>query len=398
MLSGERLSVIRILLAGLCALAASQPGNAQEWLIDGSFKIQPEYDDNLRLLPGVKDGTFGLTGGLDIKAKKDTGATQIDLRGVAEGTAYSNTDIPNDGLALVDLGYRHGLSERSEIGLDGSFLSDSSLENQLDDPADIDQGLSSYNIRRNKLDLAPSWTYALTERSGLDLAYEFIGVAYGDNKERADLENYLYNSAVGRLFYRWTERTTVSGIPQVFGYTSSDSENHFTGGSLSIGLEHRFSETLSAALAFGGYNTDFDIDDQTSSASGGLFSASLIKRGERTRVRGLVSRTLRPSGSGQMREADQVLLGVKRSITPQVDFSFRARYLKTRNIGVGNSNERQYVLVEPGITWHLNERLDLAATYRYRSKEDQGIGETTAESNQGVVSLIYNWPSAPDVR
>ena len=396
------LSPARPLLAGLCLLVIAQPGHGQQWLIDGSFKTQTIYDDNLRLSPSVKDDTFGLTGGIDVKAEKDTGATQIELRGRAEGTLYSksDSDVPDDGFVLLGIGYRHGITERSEIGLDGGFINDSTLENTADvtdDPGDIDPGITSFRVRRNKLNLAPMWTYALTERFSLDLGYDFIGVEYGSDKDKADLEDYRYQSGAGGLFYRLTETTTLSATLQAFGYSAQDSDTDYTGGSLSAGVEHRFSKTLWGDLTFGAYNTDFDVDSESSSKNGGLFGASLVKRDERTRVRALVSRDLRPSGSGQMRQADQILLAVKREITPRVDFSFRTRFLKTENIGIGSSNEREYVLIEPGVIWHLSERFDLAATYRYRSKDDRAIGDT-AESNRVFLSLVYDWAGGSDFR
>ncbi len=379
----------RAILMGLCLLGLVQPCHGQPWLIDATFKIQPEYNDNPQLLPGVKDDTFGLTGGIDMEARQDTGATKMTLRGRAEGTLYANSDIPDDGLGLLALAYQHA-TERHKIGLDGSFLIDNSLENEIDDPGDIDQGITSFQVRRYKLDLAPVWTYALTERSGVELGYDFIGVEYGANKDEAELENYLYQSGAGKLFYQWTESTTVSGIPQVFNYDSSDSDTHYTGGSLSLSVEHLFSKTLSGELAVGGYWTDFDSGREKSSASGELFSLGLLQRGEQTRLRALVSRSLRPSGSGQMREADQVLLTVNRDLSSRMSLSFRARYNQTRNIGIGNANEFDFLLIEPGINWRLSERTDLAFTYRYLFKDEKDIGET-ADSNEALVSFIYHW-------
>jgi hypothetical protein len=224
----------------------------------------------------------------------------------------------------------------------------------------------------------------------VELGYDFIGVEYGANKDEAELENYLYQSGAGKLFYQWTESTTVSGIPQVFNYDSSDSDTHYTGGSLSLSVEHLFSKTLSGELAVGGYWTDFDSGREKSSASGELFSLGLLQRGEQTRLRALVSRSLRPSGSGQMREADQVLLTVNRDLSSRMSLSFRARYNQTRNIGIGNANEFDFLLIEPGINWRLSERTDLAFTYRYLFKDEEDVGET-ADSNEALVSFIYHW-------
>ena len=388
------------LLTALCLLAVSTHGYAQQWFVNSSAKIQPEYEDNVRLRPDGNDSTFGLTGGVTVEAQKASEVMEIAIQGLLEGTTYSESDVPDDGFASLGLDYSLKATERSEIDLDASFVNDSTLRtvtNEIIDPGDIDPGISSFRVRRNKLDISPAWTYALTERSGVELGYDFRGVDYGNKKGRAGLEDYLYHNGLGRVFYRLTENTTVSGTLEGFHYSSSDSDGESDGVLLLAGIEHRFSETLFGDLAGGGYTTDVDVDSVQDSESGALFSASLVKRLERTRLRALVSRDLLPSGSGQVREADQLVFSVKYEVTPRLDFSFRTRFLKTENIGTANSNKREFILAEPSLVWQLSERLDLLAVYRYRYRDDKTIGDT-ADSNRVFVSLVYKWPGGPDTR
>lgn len=387
-------------LAALGLLAVSTHGYAQEWLYHAAAKFQPVYNDNPTMLQGAKNNTFALTGGVDVAAQKASEATEVNLRGILEGTAYLSYDysIPDDWFTALALGTRHKATERSQLTLDALYVNDTTQENVtavVDNPIDIDQGISTFNVRRNWLDVAPAWNYALTERSGLDLRYDFLGVTYGSNKEEADLENFLYNNAAARVYYRLRENTTVSGSLQGFNYSSYDSDSTFNGGSLLAGIEHRFSKTLFAELAAGGYATHFDIVGTEESAQGGQFSARLVNRSERTQWRAQVSRNLLPSGSGQMREADQVLLAASYSITPQLAVSLRTRFLQTTNIGVGNPNKKDYIFVEPNITWQLSERLDLRAGYVYRYQDYQSANDI-ADSNEVFIALIYNWPGGLD--
>jgi hypothetical protein len=387
------------LLLGLSLGVLCQHAQAQEWRLDRSVWLETEYADNLRLLPGVKDDTFGLTGGFDFQAAKATEVREIDLRALASGTLYNNSDIPNDGLALLGLGYSQQVSERSTLGVDGSYVNDSTLDNIADqtfDPGDIDPAISSIRVRRNVLDVAPSWTYDLTERSGLGLDYALRAVEYGSGKEAADLDNYTYQNASGRWFFRLSEKTTFIGTVQPFQYSSPDADAEYTGGTLRAGIEHRFSKSVFGDFSAGAYTTDFDVSGDDDRENGGVFSASLVKRGERGRLRALISRDLLPSGSGNMREADQILFVARRSVSPRIDLSLRSRFLRTKNVGVGGENQREYVLVEPTVAWRLSERLDLLASYRYRSKDD-GAGDT-AYGNRMALSLKYNWPSGPDLR
>ena len=388
------------LLSGLGFAALSPPASAEEWRFDRSAWLRTEYSDNIRLLPGVKNDTFGLTGGFDLQATKATEIREIDLRALASGTLYNNSDIPDDGLVSLGLGYRGDVSERSSLGLDASFVNDSTLDNIADqtfDPGDIDPGITSIRVRRNSLDIAPSWTYDLTERSGFGLGYDLAVVEYGSGKEAAGLDNYTYQAVSGEWFFRPTERTTLNAEVQPFDYSSPDADSEYRGGMLRAGMEHRFSETLFGDFSVGAYTTSFEVGANDERESGGVFSASLVKRDDKGgRLRALIGRDLLPSGSGNMREADQVLLAARRSLSARLDIGLLSRFLRTRNIGVGATNERQYVLVEPTFAWRLSERLDLLASYRYRSKDDGA--DDKAYGNRVSLSLTYNWPGGPDLR
>lgn len=387
------------LLSGLALAILCHPVQAEQWLLDRSVWLQTEYSDNIRLLPGVKDDTFGLTGGFDFQATKASEVRELDLRALASGTLYNNSEIPNDGFVLLGLGYSKQTSERSTLGVEANYVNDSTLDNIADqtfDPGDIDSGITSLRVRRNRFDIAPSWTYDLTERSGFELGYDLLAVDYGSGKEEADLDNYTYQTGSVRWFSRLTETTTLNATVQPFYYSSPDADADFNGGTLRAGLEHRFSKSLFGDFNVGGYTTDFDVGGDSERDSGAVFNASLVNRSERSRLRALIGRDLLPSGSGQMREADQILLSAKRSLTQRLDFGLRSRFLRTKNVGVGSANERRYVLVEPTFAWRLNERLDLLASYRYRSKDD-GSGDT-AYGNRVSLSLTYNWPSGPELR
>lgn len=393
--SGVTVAVAMASVIGLGSSSAS----AQEWRLDRSAWIAPEYSENLRLLPGVTDATFGLAGGIDFRAEKATGAAETELRALASGTLYENNNIPDDGLILLGAGYTAASSERSTLGVTASYVNDSTLDNiadKTDDPGDIDPGITAERVRRNRLELSPSWVYALTERSDVNLRYDFTGVEYGSGRQDADLDNYLYTSLVGQYLYRLTERTTLNAIAQPFLYSSPDADSDYHGGMLTTGLEHRFSRVLFGELSAGAYTTDFDVGDQSARQSGGLFSASLLLRGERTRLRALISRDLLPSGSGEMREADQILLATTHSLTPRLDIGLRARVLKTQDVGVDASEDRDYLLIEPNVSWQLSERFDLRATYRYRSR-DEGTGDR-AYGNLVSLALTYRWPSGPALR
>ena len=388
-----------MLLWGSALAVLCYPVYAEQWFLDRSVWLQTDYSDNIRLLPGVKDDTFGLTAGFDFKATKATEVREIDLRALASGTLYNNSDIPDDGLVLLGLGYSQQVSERSTLGVEGRYVNDSTLDNVADqtfDPGDIDPGITSIRVRRNLIDIAPSWTFDLTERSGFELGYDLLAASYGSGKEEADLDDYTYQTATGRWFSRLTETTTFNGTVQPFYYSSPDADADFNGGILLAGLEHRFSKSLFGGFNVGAYTTDFDVAGESERDSGTVFNASLVNRSERSRLRALIGRDLLPSGSGQMREADQILLAAKRSLSPRLDFGLRSRFLRTKNVGVGGTNEQRYVLIEPTFAWRLSERLDLLASYRYRSKDDGA--DDKAYGNRLSLSLTYNWPSGPELR
>ena len=373
---------------------------SQEWFVQPTLRLQQEYNDNIRLSPVLKDNAFGTVaaGELDIRKLTDT----MTFRAFAhlDGIAYSSTSVPNDGTALLRLFTTYDTSERSQLKFRGSFVRDSSLRSAADqfiDPGDLEPGISDIRVPRSRLALVPAWEYSLSERSGLELGYEFVGVGYyGGNKDPSGLQDYRFHRPALTYSYKIGELSTIKAFGEGLYFRSPGqvADDEYTGGALWGGIDHDFSETLRAELALGAYHTRFDRETIDGDKTGGLFDLTLTKNTELTEWSGTIQRDLLPSGVGSLRQVDQFVLGFYRNISPKLGFDFRTRYFRAEDLGVSPGNKRRYALVEPRLDWKLTERWLLTASYRYRW--DKRRDNPSADSNRVAVAISYTWPDGPE--
>ena len=403
-------------LPGLAVLLAfASPTDAAEYFVRPLISAGLDYDDNRRLDPdnpktvttqryfptllfGIRTpavNTSGIARAEIIEADDDeldrtngfmrlntVYTTPRDLWDVAvewRQDSTLNTSIVDPGEAL------------------GEPLADDSLAPDVDERPDADvRDLVRQEVQRTKVKFRPTLTHVLTPKLNLELGYRFSSTTFED-VPGTTLEDSTENTVLGEMAYQWTPIDTLIGRVDYAHFDSNASV--FDQGSVLGGLGHSFSETFNAELLLGATYTTFE--EQASAGIPGnsgddtTFAVYLtVEKELRTgSVAAFFQRDVGGGGFGFARRGTQLDVLWDTVIVPdRWFFSLAGEAFKTDSIQEANSgDDRSYVQIVPRLRWQFSRQLALDISYRYRRNDPEGGLNNTAESNAGIIALVFSF-------
>jgi hypothetical protein len=379
------------------------PAWADQWSAIPAVQFRTEYDDNRSLTTDSPVSVWAATVSpwLDLSRATPTSSTDVGARLVFN--RYSDENVRDTDVQFVTLDQRIK-TRLNRFGLDGSYKRDTVFSTiseaaetdetgGLDEAPDaVDLNLVSVEVRRNRLALQPTWTRLLTERTSLNLQYEFRNVDY--ENRGTFLVDYRDQSAAVSLAYELTERDRLElGIDGDL-YDAPDSNRESDNYGVQVNLGHAFSRTLRGMFALGARATSFEIDGERGKSRGLLFDASLIKQ-ESTAMSYRLSaqRSVLPSGVGALVQSDIIRATVTRRLSPRLSVSLRASALKSESLSVDRGPvNRFYYNIEPGFRWRVTRLWTIDGSYRHRAQKYEETDET-AVGNAVFLSVNYAWPA-----
>lgn len=397
-----------LLIIGM-AVFCSGP-DAAEWTVAGNVDQSLSYNDNVRMLPQDPEGSliYVLTPTLNFARKTEA----WDVQGSASYGLQHYTDIEE----LNNNPQNYGLNteyrtERSNTGVSASY---SILPSQ--NFAEQDTGNFSSNVNRENITVTPTYSYRFTELDSLISSASYSKSTYSgsDNNETGfnnfnDNENKSINMGWQR---QWNELFAQS--ISVF-YTNYESTGQINSSSDSYGINlssnYQFSEKWQFSGTIGGRITDTSTEtviipglltatDQNTS-EGFLTDIGVHYKGESLSSTFGLSRSLVPSGQGQLTEQTRISLDFSYQITERLSSGLMTSYQETDSVGDrsdGLGLSRTNIRVSPNVNWKLTEDWLLSASYAYRQQERPDSAAIvnsragTAESNIFMLSINYNWP------
>ncbi len=374
------------------------------WQFEPAIALRGLYDDNIRLEIDDEDKVTTATLSPTLTLARYTDLTTLngffryDLN-----ESWGDTDNWNDknnwlaGTSITTRG------ERSRLGLRTTFKQDTLLRS-LRAPVDpdeppvqvpdesVDDGSVRSNIRRNRIDVRPSFTYDLTERWQLGLGYRYQYTFYGENDTnddgRDDLFDFDKHTIKGLVSVPITEKNFIVST-LLFSRFDSDSSRTTDNFELQAGLRHEFDETTDIVLTLGGRHTELDDRNRDDTSTGWVARLAGSKTTGLTTFSGSVERKLSPSGSGDEVETDEGNFNITRQLTEFISLSLRTRIFENESIRSARSNNnRRFLLLEPSFLWTLTEAWSISAGYRYRRQKDFGEPRS-ADSNAAFLTLLY---------
>jgi len=372
----------------------STGGTAETWVYTPVVELGVNHDDNFRLTAGPHESVTGTNLRAGILLNRVSDELSFDGRAIFDFNQYDGDRIPNENNQFFNAKIAKKL-ELDTFDLFASYKRDTTLKDvepdfDLDDPTllvDPDAGITTTRIRRNTLRIGPSWKRRLDELTSLNLAYEYRSRDYKSD-QTANLNDFITHRLKGTLNRNLTERDVASFGLEYLNYDSDAVNADYDSYSATIGLDHHFSETTRGGFRVGLRRTEGDTDDDT----GVVYELHGLKKTELALYTAKLQRRLSPTGSGDLNETDQLLLKMKRSLSPTLDLNIRARYfmLDSNN----DANDRDYLEISPELSWGFEQWWSLNFSYAYR-RQEYDLGNRDADSNAVFLSVSYAKPSGP---
>ncbi|MBK1644852.1 hypothetical protein CKO25_09360 [Thiocapsa imhoffii] len=198
--------------------------------------------------------------------------------------------------------------------------------------------------------------YDLTERLTLLLGLLYTNFDSQQDPDQSD----GYGGDFG-VRYQWSERTTFRAL---VGARKVDSRTVIDG----IGINNNSTGPI--------FQVAFDRE-----LGPGLASVSL-------------ERSLLPSGRGTLLDTTQAIVALSYPVSERATARIRAMGVRNRNPDDGfvNFNDRDFLMLNPGLRWRVAENTWLDLSYRYRY-QDREVVEGSADSNAFFIGFGHDWLS-----
>jgi long-subunit fatty acid transport protein len=404
---------LRWKIANATALSLCLSASAHAaWIVDPTLRLQGRYGDNMTLSATDKDSGLSVDATAQARVRRVTERSSIAAAAGVTLESNSGVDsLDDEHREVFDLiaersGERVTLRFVSSARFDSllrsgqyidepfeTFAGDGTIDDvdsDLDDlvsAPDTEIGSVTEQIDRTRINLQPSLSYALSERtqSSVSVGYSSQNYKIEDSFSAVD-DSETYSVSLG-LERQFSERTSVEFMVSA---ARNDADRNLDSDfyNAAIGVSRRFSERLRVAVKIGANR----VEDDLRKDNGLLFDFQTDLRTQTGNLRLSASRSLIPGWYGKVDQTDQAAIGYTRRISNRVSFMLRAsaNFRDTGN-AAGPGADRDYIGASTGIDWRLSEKWSIGGRYLYQWVDRKG-GSDTASGNSVSLSLAYRPP------
>jgi hypothetical protein len=400
--------IVRALL--VACLFLTTPTRAAEWWLEPILGLSAEYDDNpaLTAQPHVSEYGYRISPSMDFGVRSNIWSVNGGAKLIRQ--SYSNRSSLDRDSQYYTLSSQYA-TERTTWQLDGNQSYASVLVNEAGDP---DVGLLQLTKQRKSSGYAPSWSWAATERTQLQLRHQVSEVTYEDGSQFG-LSDYHSSLTSGGISYRLSRQSRLSlNLSQsLFEVPSNQFESESTGAQ--AGITHSFSETLNTSFSVGkqrtksegfvqeclvwAFNSIDGVESVTCAQPISVFatqdrrsttwSADLTKEFEATKLNLSLDRSENPSGTGVLVKTDTARLRISRDFTALLSGDLTLSYYDVKStFGNVSGNDRNFSQINPVLHWKLTEEWMVDTSLSYISlKRDNEMA--TARGRSVLLTLTY---------
>jgi hypothetical protein len=399
---------IAVLIGAVCvisALSLPRTVSAAEWSAEPSVRVGWQHHDNYELTTQPHNSVTGsmISPRLNLGVSSDiwlvTGSVEAVQRRFS-GESGLDTD---DRYYNLLTSYK---TERSTWQVAGSNSKSSTLANEQISPnTGLVQVQKAYDIHG----INPSWTWAMTELTQLQLAYSFNSVSYVNGQSvglfdysthdvsaqlssQLDAKDQIFFSAGYSIFNVPATTLESKSASYQAGITRTFSQT--TRGTLSAGTRKTASEqvALVCTVFFGPFCIQTANETLSSKGSSSIYSGSLEKRYETTVFKINLSRSLDPSGLGGQIQTDSQIVTLSRQFTSKLTGNFSvSNYQSKAETGNITGVDNHYYAISPGLHWMWAPEWSADFTYQYRHIKRANEDEP-ASSKATYLTVRYAWP------
>ncbi len=386
--TGSRRNAPYVLYLALAAIVPTVGAYAAEWSVESSADLTGQFDDNIRLSATDKQSVFGAIFQPRVNVRRRSPIWDLNFKADLRIARYTEDSTLNseDPRLLLDSRYR---TQRGEFQLDGEASRTSTLITE-----EADTGNFTTTTERNLFRLAPSWSYRVTELDTIS-----IGAGWTEAIFESDALNDYRNLAAN---VGWARQVTEADVVSV-NFIADRFESmaavdlQSTAFTALAGWEHTFSERLTTSVAAGPqyFMTDVlvpggGLQTEEDSTVGYRINASVDYRlSELTTVGASVDHQIEPTSSGSPLQRNRFEVNARHQFQPRLSSSLRIFFQQDSNPtdDVTVDRDRNYISVEPRLTWALAQNWDLTGSYRFRTQETDSADR--AYSNAVFVTVTY---------
>lgn len=396
--------------SGIVMTMISLNSLAAEWSITPTVRFGGEYSDNIFLSSAnpINTTSTNLTPEVRFNRANPNSAASIGAR--AQFRQYSDEELRDTNVQFLTLRSHYRSQQRSIWRLNGVLRRDTTIttaqviddltdttvvdENTGDpiDTVDTDVNLVDVEVRRNRIDLEPSWQYSLTELTSLRLRYRLQDVHY-DNLQGTNLIDYRTHTVDTSLFRNLTQQDSLGMTLRLSRYSAPGNDTETDNLALNFGYDHRFQQDLLGGVTLGYRETTTKEGANEDTFHGAVVSVEFDKKQTAlTSYNVSLTRDLNASGIGRIQQSDQLSIRVRSKLSPRLSSTFRVQAFDNNTLsGSITGNDRQYYSIEPGLRWAMTREWSVEGGYRYRWQKRE-LDTDSADSNTILVTLNYTWP------
>ena len=397
------------LAAGFVYALSGPTFGAVVWLIDPSVTLELSFDDNFFISSSSSDEdevtTTTLTGEVALRGKSDRLDLETFLRVDTVNFSGDDERLSNRDNQLLGFSSLYQVSQRNRLlfngqinrdtiirtglidgGIGGIATDDSVVVGSLDD---ADVSLVDENVRRTRINISPGWRYRYSDLGSLDLVYRYDDLSYSSEGDTGLIESDR-QSLRGGWQHRLSDKNTLTGRLTA-SYFRPDNSLDVDTYEARLGLIRRFTETITLDFTAGARFSEFDNSDD-SNDTGFVANIGATKQAGRTTYRANLERRVNPSGSGDQVERDVLTLDVRHALTETLGFRMRARAETRESTGDNNNTDRDFAVIQPGLSWRLSPSWLANFSYRYRFRDIDDDPNGSGDSNAAFISIGYAPP------
>jgi hypothetical protein len=386
------------------ALLFSFNAISSERSLEAYVDARAEYNDNIFLTNQPHDSTQGviITPALSGVIKEQN--WESELRARLSFNRYSDKNL-NSNDQLFDFAGRY-LAERNILSLNIVHNFESNLSY-----TSPDFGIVGQVVNRKTQSITPQYTRLLSERSILVLSYTYSDIDFLE-AENTGFTDYIIENISGSFIYNLSERDKLSLTLTAIDYTSKDELVTYQLFISRFGIDHKFSETLSADFLIGPSRRNstnlqrqtFDFFGQPVTITqeidysdrGLVLDAGIKQLFEMSSIEGRVSRDNRANSFGGLDEVNSFKVDYTDKLSELWRYKISGRYDDVTSISSGSrTTDRDSFYFESIAYYSINKDWNVNASYRYiaRKFKSDTSEDRAPYSNRVFLGLTYNFPS-----
>ncbi len=409
-------------LVGLTGALLLAPARAALWTLDHNLESRLQADDNPNLSPrpGSLAPTLTVAGTLAAAHQTETRSTQLDAAAAAWWAASGSAQRRIDARLGLSQTWRQATEEwRLSAQAQQETTFDNGLLNTATAPVTATATGADFGLgrgQRRSLGASAGWTLALGERLSLQTQAQAGGTQYG--RELRGATDFRTTSASAGLSWRSSERNTWSlQLGHSRFATRPDARSSSNSLSLTAGANRALSETSSASISLGGYQSQREssqnisicplpvefctqglvrpvvVQLRGSSRDSGLQYAATYNAqwGERTAVKLAAERQQTPSGGATVVRSERFTASLEHVLSDRAGLDASYATVRSRYPTLASTPQPRLQVLMAGVAHRFSERLSLRGGLQWTRSSEASSG-LSARSHQVYLTLRLDGP------